>query len=40
MQPFPRGDAVVPQLIEGAPEGMALVSDGRIFTPFVGATPT
>jgi alcohol dehydrogenase (cytochrome c) len=39
-QPFPRGDAIVPQFIEIAPEGHALVNDGRIFTPFVGATPT
>jgi quinohemoprotein ethanol dehydrogenase len=39
-QPFPRGDAIVPQLIEIAPEGIALVNDGRIFTPFVGATAT
>ena len=39
-QPFPRGDAIVPQLIEIAPEGHALVNDGRIFTPFVGANPT
>jgi alcohol dehydrogenase (cytochrome c) len=39
-QPFPRGDAVVPQLIEIAPEGHALVNDGRIFTPFVGEDPT
>jgi alcohol dehydrogenase (cytochrome c) len=39
-QPFPRGDAVVPQLIEIAPEGIALVNDGRIFTPFVGKDPT
>jgi PQQ-dependent dehydrogenase (methanol/ethanol family) len=39
-QPFPRGDAVVPQLIEIAPEGHVLVNDGRIFTPFVGTTPT
>ena len=39
-QPFPRGDAVVPQLIEIAPEGHALVNDGRIFTPFVGKDPT
>jgi alcohol dehydrogenase (cytochrome c) len=39
-QPFPRGDAVVPQLIEIAPEGHALVNDGRIFTPFGGKTPT
>jgi alcohol dehydrogenase (cytochrome c) len=35
-QPFPRGDAIVPQLIEMAPEGHALVNDGRIFTPFAG----
>ena len=39
-QPFPRGDAVVPQAIEIAPEGFALVNDGRIFTPFVGQDPT
>jgi alcohol dehydrogenase (cytochrome c) len=39
-QPFPRGDAVVPQHIEVAPEGFELVNDGRIFTPFVGADPT
>jgi quinohemoprotein ethanol dehydrogenase len=35
-QPFPRGDAIVPQFIEMAPEGHTLVNDGRIFTPFVG----
>ncbi len=39
-QPFPRGDAVVPQLIELPPEGMKLVNDGRIFTPFAGNNPT
>src|SRR6185436_628360 len=39
-QPFPRGDAIVPQLIEFAPEGYQLVNDGRIFTPFVGKQPT
>jgi len=39
-QPFPRGDAIVPQLIEIAPEGHALVNDGRIFTPFFGPKPT
>jgi alcohol dehydrogenase (cytochrome c) len=39
-QPFPRGDAIVPQFIEMAPEGHALVNDGRIFTPFVGTNPT
>jgi len=35
-QPFPRGEAVVPQSVEIAPEGYALVNGGRIFTPFVG----
>ena len=39
-QPFPRGDAVVPQLIEIAPEGHALVNAGRIFTPFAGKDAT
>jgi quinohemoprotein ethanol dehydrogenase len=39
-QPFPRGDAIVPQLIQIAPEGSVLVNDGRIFTPFVGKDPT
>ena len=39
-QPFPRGDAVVPQMIEMAPEGHTLVNDGRIFTPFAGTNPT
>ncbi|MEP7309903.1 MAG: PQQ-binding-like beta-propeller repeat protein [Acidobacteriota bacterium] len=39
-QPFPRGDAVVPQLIQIAPEGSTLVNDGRIFTPFVGKDAT
>jgi len=39
-QPFPRGEAVVPQYIEIAPEGHTLVNDGRIFTPFVGSDPT
>ncbi|HEY5667005.1 MAG TPA: PQQ-binding-like beta-propeller repeat protein [Gammaproteobacteria bacterium] len=33
-QPFPIGDAVVPQSIEIAPEGYRLVNQGRIFTPF------
>jgi quinohemoprotein ethanol dehydrogenase len=39
-QPFPRGDAVVPQIIDIAPEGQDLVNGGRIFTPFVGEDPT
>ncbi|HVZ21666.1 MAG TPA: PQQ-binding-like beta-propeller repeat protein [Vicinamibacterales bacterium] len=39
-QPFPRGEAVVPQAIAIAPEGATLVNDGRIFTPFVGKNAT
>jgi len=39
-QPFPRGDAVVPHVIEMAPEGFELVNSGKIFTPFVGDDPT
>jgi quinohemoprotein ethanol dehydrogenase len=33
-QPYPRGDAFVPQSIAVAPEGFSLVNDGKIFTPF------
>jgi alcohol dehydrogenase (cytochrome c) len=33
-QPFPVGDAIVPQSIDMAPEGFELVNEGRIFTPF------
>jgi mono/diheme cytochrome c family protein len=33
-QPFPRGDAFVPQSIAIAPEGFELVNGGKIFTPF------
>jgi len=33
-QPFPVGDALVPQSIDIAPEGYDLVNGGRIFTPF------
>ena len=33
-QPFPRGDAFVPQEIDIAPEDYPLVNQGRIFTPF------
>lgn len=33
-QPYPVGDAFVPQEIDIAPEGYALVNKGRIFTPF------
>jgi alcohol dehydrogenase (cytochrome c) len=36
-QPYPRGEAVVPQSVEIAPEGFTLVNQGRIFTPFYGA---
>jgi quinohemoprotein ethanol dehydrogenase len=39
-QPVPRGEAVVPQVIEIAPEGFELLNAGRIFTPFVGEDPT
>ncbi|MET0213381.1 MAG: PQQ-binding-like beta-propeller repeat protein [Vicinamibacterales bacterium] len=33
-QPFPVGDAFVPQSMTIAPEGFQLVNQGRIFTPF------
>ena len=33
-QPFPVGDALVPQSIDMAPEGFELVNQGKIFTPF------
>jgi alcohol dehydrogenase (cytochrome c) len=33
-QPYPKGDAFVPQSIPIAPEGTELVNQGRIFTPF------
>ena len=33
-QPYPRGDAFVPQSIDIAPEGTTLFNQGRIFTPF------
>lgn len=33
-QPFPVGDALVPQSIDIPPEGFDLVNEGRIFTPF------
>jgi len=33
-QPFPIGDAIVPQHVDIAPEGFELVNEGRIFTPF------
>ncbi len=32
-QPYPRGDAFVPQSIDIAPEGYRMVNQGRIFTP-------
>jgi quinohemoprotein ethanol dehydrogenase len=35
-QPYPLGDAIVPQQVEIAPEGYNLVNGGRIFTPFFG----
>ena len=33
-QPFPRGDAFVPQSLRVPPEGVTLVNEGRIFTPY------
>jgi alcohol dehydrogenase (cytochrome c) len=33
-QPYPRGDAFVPQSIAIPPEGYRVVNQGRIFTPF------
>jgi len=33
-QPFPRGDSFVPQQVDIAPEGLPLVNQGRVFTPF------
>ena len=33
-QPYPVGDAFVPQSMTIAPEGFRLVNEGRIFTPF------
>ncbi len=33
-QPYPVGDAFVPQQIDIAPEGYRLVNGGKIFTPF------
>jgi quinohemoprotein ethanol dehydrogenase len=33
-QPFPIGDALVPQSIDIPPEGYELVNDGKIFTPY------
>jgi alcohol dehydrogenase (cytochrome c) len=35
-QPYPAGDAIVPQQVDIAPEGFDLVNEGRIFTPYVG----
>ncbi len=33
-QPYPIGDAIVPQSIDVQPEGFELVNEGRIFTPY------
>ncbi len=35
-QPYPRGDAVVPQAVDIPPENFELVNGGRIFTPYLG----
>lgn len=34
-QPYPVGDAYIPQSIDIAPEGFKLVNGGRIYTPFI-----
>jgi quinohemoprotein ethanol dehydrogenase len=39
-QPYPRGEAIVPQVVGISPEGFELVNQGRIFTPFFGAAGT
>src|SRR5690606_14165337 len=36
-QPYPRGDAYIPQRVDIPPEGYRLVNEGRIFTPFLGS---
>jgi quinohemoprotein ethanol dehydrogenase len=33
-QPYPEGDAVVPQSVDIQPEGFPLINGGKIFTPF------
>lgn len=33
-QPYPIGDAFIPQSLRIAPEGVKLVNEGRIFTPY------
>jgi quinohemoprotein ethanol dehydrogenase len=38
-QPYPVGDAFVPQSIPIEPEGFRLVNEGRIFTPFWADAP-
>src|SRR5690606_36221692 len=38
-QPFPVGDSFVPQFVDIAPEGVALVNQGRIFTPYAPGQP-
>jgi alcohol dehydrogenase (cytochrome c) len=38
-QPFPIGDAIVPQSLDMPLEGFELVNEGRIFTPFRDDTP-
>jgi alcohol dehydrogenase (cytochrome c) len=35
-QPYPIGEAYIPQRVDIAPEGYTLVNEGRIFTPFLG----
>lgn len=39
-QPYPVGDAFVPQFLDVPPEGAEVINDGRIFTPFGPTTTT
>lgn len=38
-QPYPIGDAYVPQVLDVAPEGYELINNGAIFTPFGSGHP-
>jgi len=38
-QPYPYGEAVIPQQVDVPPLGFELVNEGRVFTPFYGPEP-
>ena len=38
-QPYPVGESFIPQFLDVAPEGVTLVNQGRIFTPFAPGRP-